>query len=105
MLGALRGLYERQGLLSGLTIDECDELPSSSAYSCRFGSLLRAYRLVGFRPDRDYRYVEINRALRRMHPELFSQVLDGLRQARSEEHTSDIQSLMRISSDVFCLKQ
>src|SRR3546814_8632589 len=27
------------------------------------------------------------------------------RETRSEEHTSELQSLMRISSDVFCLKQ
>src|SRR3546814_3152875 len=28
-----------------------------------------------------------------------------VRKARSEEHTSELQSLMRISSDVFCLKK
>ncbi|WP_037507754.1 recombinase family protein [Sphingobium indicum] len=100
MLGALRGLYERQGLLSGLIIDECDELPSSSAYSCRFGSLLRAYSLVGFRPDRDYRYVEINRALRRMHPEIFSQVLDGLRQAGSDVSEIDGSAQVHVNGEI-----
>src|SRR3546814_2522756 len=30
---------------------------------------------------------------------------DGLRRRRSEEHTSELQSLMRISSAVFCLKK
>src|SRR3546814_3621432 len=30
---------------------------------------------------------------------------DGLGQMRSEEHTSELQSLMRISYDVFCLKK
>src|SRR3546814_5948826 len=29
----------------------------------------------------------------------------GIRRARSEEHTSELQSLMRISYDVFCWKQ
>src|SRR3546814_1296434 len=29
----------------------------------------------------------------------------GLREARSEEHTSELQSLMRISYAVFCLKK
>jgi len=79
MLEALRGLYASKGLLSGIVIDECDGLPSSSAYSSRFGSLLRAYSLVGFTPDRDYRYVAINRTLRQMHPDVLRQVLDGLR--------------------------
>ncbi len=68
LLNALRHLLEKRGYLSGLVIDEADDLPSSSAYQSRFGSLLRAYQLVGFTPDRDYRYVEINRTLRQMHP-------------------------------------
>jgi DNA invertase Pin-like site-specific DNA recombinase len=68
MLDGLRGLFAERGYLSGLIIDETDGLPSSSAYQGRFGSLLRVYELVGFTPLRDYRYVEINRALRQMHP-------------------------------------
>ena len=61
---------QQRGYLSGLIIDETEDLPSSSAYRSRFGSLLRAYQLVGFTPDRDYRYIEINRALRAMHPDV-----------------------------------
>ena len=64
----LCGSYCRTAAIFGLVIDESEHLPSSSAYQSRFGSLLRAYQLVGFTPDRDYRYIEINRALRRMHP-------------------------------------
>ena len=68
MLAALQQLLQDRGYLSGLIIDETERLPSSSAYQSRFGSLLRAYELVGFTPDRDYRYIEINRALRRIAP-------------------------------------
>lgn len=84
MLLALRELYQKQGLLSGIVIDECDELPSSSAYSTRFGSLLRAYSLVDFNPERDYRYIEINRDLRRLHPGIVRDLLNGLRTAGSD---------------------
>ncbi|ANH06643.1 recombinase [Shinella sp. HZN7] len=84
MLESLRALYRRRGLLSGIVIDECDDLPSSSTYSSRFGSLLLAYRLVGFTPDRDYRYVEINRELRKLHPGIVREVLDGLRATGSD---------------------
>ncbi|OYW87378.1 MAG: recombinase family protein [Sphingobium sp. 32-64-5] len=84
MLSALRGLYEHQGLLSGLIIDECEAMPSSSAYSSRFGSLLRAYSLVGFRPDRDYRYIEINRLLRNLHADVLDEILNGFRDTGSE---------------------
>ena len=42
-------------------------------YSLRFGGLVRAYKLVGFTPDRDYRHIEVNRLLRQMHPGLVAQ--------------------------------
>ncbi|WP_413658695.1 recombinase family protein [Nitrobacter sp.] len=84
MLRVLRELYQKQGLLSGVVIDECDDLPSSSAYGSRFGSLLRAYSLVGFTPERDYRYVEINRDLRKLHPGILRDVLAGLHSTGSD---------------------
>ena len=81
MIAALQQLLQDHGYLSGLIIDETELLPSSSAYQSRFGSLLRAYELVGFTPDRDYRYIEINRALRRMHPKIVVDVIAGIEQA------------------------
>lgn len=70
LIERLRSLYKNRGLLSGLIIDEMDGMPSSSVYAHRFGSLIRAYEMVGFTPDRDYRYLEINRFLRGLHPKI-----------------------------------
>jgi hypothetical protein len=67
MLDRLRGLFQRHGYLSGLVIDEADSMPASAAYQRRFGSLVRAYQLVGFTPDQDFRYIEVNRVLRMLH--------------------------------------
>ncbi len=67
MLDRLKALHRTKGWLSGIVIDEQDSMPSSGAYSHRFGSLLRAYQLIGYTPDRDYRYIEINRRLRKLH--------------------------------------
>nr|WP_200918182.1 recombinase family protein [Jeongeupia sp. HS-3] len=78
MLDMLRRILEQHGALSGILIDEEDNTPSSSAYRTRFGSLLRAYRLVGYKPKRDYAYLEINRALRRRHPELLDEIIEGI---------------------------
>ena len=39
----------------------------------KFGSLIRAYQTVGFTPDRDYRYLEANQFLRRLHPQIVTQ--------------------------------
>lgn len=78
LLDVLRGLLEQHGYLSGIIIDELEFGPSSSAYRSRFGSLVRAYELIGFTPDRDYRYIEINRALRRMYPDLITSTIRGI---------------------------
>ena len=81
MLAQLARILDASGYLSGLIIDEFDESPSSSAYRSRFGSLLRAYALVGFDPDHDYRYLEINRALRQLHPTIVKSVIEGIHAA------------------------
>lgn len=81
MLELLASILERHGMLTGLIIDEAEDAPSSSAYRTRFGGLLRAYELVGFAPDRDYRYLEINRKLRALHPEIVAETIMGLQAA------------------------
>ena len=48
-------------------------MPSTAVYAHRFGSLVRAYQMVGFTPDHDYRYLEVNKFLRRFHPEIVNQ--------------------------------
>lgn len=68
LLQMLADLLAKNGELSGLVIDELEEMPSSATYRHRFGSLIRAYQLIGYVPDRDYRYIETNRVLRLMHP-------------------------------------
>lgn len=89
MLEGLKEVFEAEGFLSGLVIDEAEALPSSSAYRSRFGSLLRAYQLVGFKPDRDYRYIEINRRLRELHPDVVAEAIAGIEASGGsvERHT------------------
>ena len=60
------------GFLSDMIIDEAEGMPCSRAYRDRFGSLLRAYQLVGYAPRRDFSYVETNRALRTLHAQMLS---------------------------------
>lgn len=79
MLERLSHLLQKQGTLSGIIIDEAEGMPSSGAYRSRFGSLIRAYELIGFRPDRDYQYIEVNRALRMLYRETVSTTIDALR--------------------------
>lgn len=100
MLDALRNLRQDRGLLSGLIIDEAEGLPSSSAYRTRFGSLLRAYKLVGYTPRRDYRYVEINRSLRALHPGILSEILNGLRSVGCQLQTVPETELISVDDEL-----
>jgi DNA invertase Pin-like site-specific DNA recombinase len=79
MVDRLRRLFLKKGKLSGIMIDEVDEMPSSSAYRKRFGSLHRAYSIVGYTPERDYAFIEINRALRTLHQHHVDQIIADLR--------------------------
>lgn len=99
MLDALRRLFDSRGYLSGLIIDETEHLPSSSAYQNRFGSLLRAYQLVGFTPDRDYEYIEINRALRAMHPGVVAGTIAGIEKAGGKVAQNSATDLLTINGE------
>jgi DNA invertase Pin-like site-specific DNA recombinase len=91
LLSLLQKLLEEEGALSGVVIDERSDMPSSSAYRYRFGSLVRAYSLIGYSPERDYRYVEINRSIREAYPEVLNQIVAGFEAAGAkvsrDEHT------------------
>ncbi len=63
LLEKLKQKLESNGKLSGFIIDEDDTGPSSSVYRTRFGGLLRAYTLIGYKPEHDYSYLKINEAL------------------------------------------
>lgn len=99
MLEVLQRLLQDRGYLSGLIIDETERLPSSSAYQSRFGSLLRAYELVGFTPDHDYRYIEINRALRRLHPHIVADVIAGIEQAGGSVKQDPATDLLTVNDE------
>ena len=99
MLGRLSEILARNGCLSGLIIDETDDSPSSSSFRTRFGSLLRAYTLVGFTPDHDYRYLETNRKLRSMHPGIMEAVMAGIESVGGSVVRDPITDLMTINNE------
>jgi len=100
LLGQLRGLFEREQRLSGLLIDEAEGMASSSVYRSRFGSLVRAYTLIGYTPDRDYQFIETNRQLRLMHPKVVADVTENIRQLGGAVH-ADAEADMLTVNDEF----
>ena len=78
MLQALKQLWTARGHISGLLIDEQESMPSTAAFRHRFGSLVRAYALIGYTPKIDYSFLEINRYLRTRYPEIVQEVISRL---------------------------
>lgn len=99
MLTLLADLVRRHGSLSGLVIDEADGCPSSSAYQRRFGSLLRAYMLIGYAPARDYRYVETNKFLRSLYPNLVSEIVSKIEQTGGSVSCDPTTDLLTINGE------
>jgi hypothetical protein len=99
LLDRLSALLAEKGWLSGLVIDEVEDMPSSSTFRQRFGSLLRAYELVGYSPSRDYRYIETNRALRALHPDVVAQVIGEIEAAGGVVRRDPISDLLTINEE------
>jgi DNA invertase Pin-like site-specific DNA recombinase len=78
MLEKLRDVLRQHGRISGVIIDEREDLPSSSVFRNRFGSLVRAYQLIGYVPETDFGFIEVNRYLRQKHPEIVQEVISEL---------------------------
>jgi DNA invertase Pin-like site-specific DNA recombinase len=102
MLQGLRDLYARQGRLSALIIDEADFLPPSCLFRTRFGGLLRAYRMIGYTPKRDYQYVVINQRLRALHAEIVADVVHSIENLCSRRVPIDPEScLLELNRNLF----
>jgi DNA invertase Pin-like site-specific DNA recombinase len=99
LLSLLQLVLEEEGSLSGLIIDERDGMPSSSLYRHRFGSLLRAYDLIGYAPDRDYKYIEINRQIRESFPGVLAAIVAGLEKAGGFVVCDPISHLLSINGE------
>ena len=80
LLEKLKQKLENNGKLSGFIIDEDDTGPSSSVYRARFGGLLRAYSLIGYKPEHDYSYLQINEALRTFYSDVIEDFKNNILQ-------------------------
>jgi DNA invertase Pin-like site-specific DNA recombinase len=99
LLAHLHSVLQREGRLSGLLIDETEGIASSSIYRTRFGSLIRAYQLIGYTPDRDYRFIETNRQLRLMYPKVITDCIEHIRQLGGTIENNSANDLLTINDE------
>jgi DNA invertase Pin-like site-specific DNA recombinase len=99
LLDQLRALLARTDRLSGLLIDETDGMASSSVYRHRFGSLIQAYKLISYTPERDYEFIETNRQLRLMYPQIVADVTEQIRQIGGVVRSDPVTDLLTVNDE------
>jgi DNA invertase Pin-like site-specific DNA recombinase len=100
MLEKLRVLLDQHGRISGFIIDEADNLPSSTAFRHRFGSLVSAYRLIGYDPEIDYSFIETNRKLRKQHPEIVASVVRQIQELGAVATLDEKTGLLHLNQEL-----
>jgi DNA invertase Pin-like site-specific DNA recombinase len=75
LLGRLKMLLEREGRLSLSLLKQANDMPSVSAYRSRFGSIRRAYELIGYGHPSDFGPVDLRRRTQALRDELMSKLL------------------------------
>jgi DNA invertase Pin-like site-specific DNA recombinase len=99
LLNELRSLLKREGHLSGLLIDETEGMASSSVYRSRFSSLVQAYHLIAYTPERDYQFIETNRQLRQMYPTVIASMTEQIRKGGGVVSSDPRSDLLRINDE------
>jgi DNA invertase Pin-like site-specific DNA recombinase len=74
LLAALRALLSCQGRLSLRLIAETSEMPSPSCYRERFGSLRRAYELIGYGRPEDFGPIDLRRRTQALREGLIGKI-------------------------------
>ena len=78
LLQSLRGLLASQGRLSLRIIKSSPDVPSPSTFRFRFGSLRRAYELIGYGSPERFAYDDTRRRVRALRDELLAQIVAAL---------------------------
>ncbi len=100
MLEKLRSLWKQQGRISGIIIDEAEDLPSSTAFRHRFGSLVSAYRLIGYDPEIDYSFIQANRKLRKQYPDILAAVVREIQGLNAIVTIDDDTGLLHLNGEL-----
>jgi hypothetical protein len=100
LLESLRTLWLTKGKLSVATIAAAKDLPSARTYALRFGTLARAYKLVGYDFERTLDYVEVNRRFVTLLPNLIADISAHFRSRGISVRGGGHPSALVINNDV-----
>ncbi len=100
LLEGLRKLWTREGTLSAKLINRSKRVPWTLLYARRFGSLMRAYDLIGFPLNREYSFVEARRTARKLGDKLRDEIAYRIRAVGGAVELLKNASFLRINEGV-----
>jgi hypothetical protein len=98
MLEQLRSLLVRKGHLSRIVIDQTPEVPNTTTYVKRFGSLRRAFELCGFQIPRDMSYFEINKRIQQLQINISNRIQSTIISIGGEVWEDPETNVLRLNS-------
>jgi DNA invertase Pin-like site-specific DNA recombinase len=101
LLKRLRILHRRRGHLSRTVIDRTEGMPKAHVYDRRFGSLRKAYALIGFTPKIDCTYLETRAARTSLIEELADQIAAGVSKLHPDLIAERAGGRLAVQSDFF----
>jgi hypothetical protein len=75
LLNSLRSLLAREGRLSLRLVKDSPDVPSPSTYRLRFGSLRRAYELIGYGRPEQFGPIDLRRRTQALREELIASLV------------------------------
>ena len=96
LLARLGKLWKRKGRLSGRLIDSARRIPTANVYRSRFGSLRRAYELIGYETERDFAYADVAKRTRILVQNLIDEAATHVRHAGGVARADRQRSLLII---------
>jgi len=99
MLADLAGLLERHGSLSGPIVNAATGCPSVYRYRARFGTLRRAYGLIGYDRTQSYRFLDVRQRLAAILEEILQTIVATIDVAGGSAVHQDEPGLLRINDE------
>lgn len=100
MLAALKALLARRGALSTRIIDAAPDCPPAARYTWRFGTIVKAYELIGYEPSKNCRYIYVNRRLETMRLQIIQDLLAAIATGGGDA-CHDLQTdLLRLNDEI-----
>jgi DNA invertase Pin-like site-specific DNA recombinase len=78
VLERLAALRREKGYLTQAIVDASEDMLCAETYSRRFGSLVAAYKLVGYQPEPRYRFAETKAKFRSILDQVGTEIVTGI---------------------------